>query len=169
MKAKLVLLGVFFLLVGCTASDDDRPYVDFITAIGDANGRLKSSGDKFGRLLQPALDGDKANVPKLRPALDRMKATLAAAKTQVGALTVPGDQVSQAYHAAEMNLLDDEERLIADLERIIEVLEGPGELTAKREHILKLLADANEKEKADLQKLQSVQTTFAAQHHITIR
>jgi hypothetical protein len=171
MKMNVSMRGLmaFVLALVCLPGCGQKDALDFNNKIANANQRLASAGEPFGRAVGPSLAGAPADMPEVHRTYKAMQDTLASIKTEAQTWKIPSGEPAKNFFASHQRFLKIEEEGIADFGEIVKVLENP-KLTPqqKGDQAKSLLLKNDEREKAALADLQGTQLAFGKAHNIKI-
>jgi hypothetical protein len=171
MKMNLGLRGMmaFVLALVCLPGCGQKEALDFNNKIANANQRLASAGEPFGRAVGPTLAGAPADLAEVHRTYKAMQDTLASIKTESQAWKIPPGDPAKNFFASHQRFLKIEEEGIADYGELVKALENL-KLTPqqKGDRARSLLLKNDEREKAALADLQATQLAFGKAHNIKI-
>ncbi len=143
----------------------------FNQALVDAQKRLREAGVEFGRSASAAAGGGTIEVTMLDHAKQKAVDAVARVKSDVQRLDVPKSASARAFHAAYLQMVEKEEKLLAEeLDAIVKTLKDPARSPdAKRKRILLIVNYLTKMEQDAMVSVKDAQAAFAKEHGVTLR
>ena len=161
----LVALG------GCQQRVSPKEAAAFNQALVDAQKRLREAGVEFGRSASAAAGGGTIEVSMLDHAKQKAVDAVARVKSDVQRLDVPKSASARAFHAAYLQMVEKEEKLLAEeLDAIVKTLKDPTRpAEAKRKRIMLIVNYLTKMEQDAMVSVKDAQAAFAKEHGVTLR
>jgi len=158
------------VVAGCSRVSTQEA-VQFNDALVASQKRLHGAGVRFGEAAAKAISGGPAEAVMLDRALENAKEEMARARADVRNLAVPKSDSARAFHAAFLQMLDTEEKLLAEeLGSITSTLKDPSRpLDAKRRRVTLIVNYLQKVEQDALATVKAAQSEFAKAHGFKLR